>query len=87
MVFKNNVLSLVFKQTKNMEKSITFVMLPERLEYVKAEIKSDRLTIEPISGESSLLRVTLDNFDSMDLLSIYAAGVRYGINAMYSRLK
>lgn len=74
------------KQT-NMENKITFVMLPERLEYVKAEIKSDRLTIEPISGESSLLRVTLDNFDSIDLLSIYAAGVRYGINAMYSRLK
>jgi hypothetical protein len=70
-----------------MEKSITFVMLPERLEYVKSEIKSDRLKAEPITGESNLMRVTIDNFDSMDLLSIYAAGVRYGINAMYSRLK
>jgi len=86
LVFKNNVLSLVFKQT-NMDKSITFVMLPERLEYVKAEIKSERLKTHPISGESNLVRVTIDEFDSMDLLSIYAAGVRYGINAMYSRLK
>lgn len=70
-----------------MENKITFVMLPERLEYVKSEIKSDRLKVEPITGESDMMRVTIENFDSMDLLSIYAAGVRYGINSMYSRLK